>query len=260
MRLTACLAIMLAGSAADAPPPDLAAEARQIVKNYLEMPAIKNPKQKRELLQLLAQIKTPASAEVCRTLLTDQDEWVKHAAIDSLGGMAKRVANITKARLPLKPEFEPAVKGVVPYLIAATGDRLPRVRSAALRALVRTAEARVVDVLRKHLNDPDEHVQFLAACRLTWFKDATGLPVMRRALTGLRANNPPDGHRDYGKAKILMEAFERITGKSFGRIPVTPMACSSHEGVVRSKKQFEVLLSAWDQWWNWKPKPSEPTD
>jgi hypothetical protein len=55
----------------------------------------------------------------------------------------------------------------------------------------------------------------------------------------------------------LLASFERITGKSFGRIPMNPLICSDSRQIPKLEKGYHDLLATWAQWWAWEP-PGNP--
>ena len=94
-----------------------------------------------------------------------------------------------------------------------------------------------------------------AAGFLTEFHDARGLPEMRKALDRLRKGERNDVHR-YWNAGLLLSSFERITGKSFGPLPLNPGLQSVAEKGKDSRETYERLIETWAAWWDWRP-PSE---
>jgi hypothetical protein len=61
----------------------------------------------------------------------------------------------------------------------------------------------------------------------------------------------------YFEAERLPASFERITGKSFGRIPMNPLLASDTRRIPKLEKVYRDLLAAWAQWWAWEP-PGKP--
>ena len=51
----------------------------------------------------------------------------------------------------------------------------------------------------------------------------------------------------------LLASFQRITGKSFGKIPMNPILLSDTRTIAASEKRYRELLDAWAQWWAWEP-------
>jgi HEAT repeat protein len=166
--------------------------------------------------------------------------------------MARRTERIGGKRIQRKPDFAPKVEDLVPHLISAASDKVESNRIAALYALADTREPLAVSELR--LKDPSEKVRLYAACFLTEYQDAAGLPEMRDALARLRRTRPADVLSYYWQAGKLLASFERITGKSFGQIPRNPYLCSVDHGET---KRYKALLDTWAEWWAWEPKAKE---
>jgi len=154
-------------------------------------------------------------------------------------------------------EFTPKVEGLVPCLVAAADDEAQSNRICALYALADTRDPMAVSELRRRLKDPSEKVRFYAACFLTEYQDASGLTEMLAALKRLCRTDPAaDPEYDfeyYSQAERLLASFERITGRSFGRVPMNPSLSSSHPQIVELQKRYNTLLDAWAQWWAWEP-------
>jgi HEAT repeat protein len=236
------------------------------------MREVKNPWQRYELAvkfrSTCSAFDTDESVALLCELLTDHDEKIRCEAIRGLHGMARRTERIGGKRIQRKRDFAPKVGGLVPYLISAASDKVDSNRIVALYALADTREPLAVSELRKKLKDPSELVRSLAACLLTEYQDATGLPEMRNALDRLRSINLPLAldMLYYDEAEMLLASFERITGKSFGRIPpnpsripLNPNLCSDTRQIQKQniKKRYNTLLDTWAEWWAWEPKAEE---
>ena len=193
------------------------------------------------------------SVELLCKLLDDPDEQVRRQAINDLRMMARRTNRIGGKRIQQGPEFEPEVEGLVPYLVSATNDPVELNRICALYALADTRDPLAVLELRNRLEDPSENVRFHAACFLTEYQDASGLPEMRDALTRLIGTDPVDEFSYYSTAEMLLASFERIIGKSFGEIPLNPSLCSSTIEIPLLEESYDNLLVTWAQWWAWEP-------
>ena len=228
------------------------------------MREVKNPWQRYELAvkfrSTCSAFDTDESVALLCELLTDHDEKIRCEAIRGLHGMARRTERIGGKRIQRKPDFAPKVGGLVPYLISAASDKVDSNRIVALYALADTRDPLAVSSLRNKLKDPSERVRSLAACFLTEYQDATGLPEMRKALDRLRSINPQHLALDisyYYEAERLLSSFERITGKSFGRIPLNPSLCSDTRQIRNIEKHYNTLLGTWAEWWAWEPKAEE---
>ncbi len=70
-------------------------------------------------------------------------------------------------------------------------------------------------------------------------------------LAHLQKTGPKNDSFDYWlNQEMLLASLERITGKSFGDIPMNPTLCSFDNGEV---ERYRDLLDAWSQWWSWQP-------
>jgi HEAT repeat protein len=154
-------------------------------------------------------------------------------------------------------EFAAKVEGLVPYLVAAANDEVESNRICALYALADTRDPLAVWELRRRLKDPSEKVRLYAACFLTEYQDASGLTETLAALKRLCRTDPEaDPEQDfeyYSQAERLLASFERITGRSFGRVPMNPTLSSNLEQMAEFKKRYNALLATWGQWWTWEP-------
>lgn len=225
---------------------------------------VKNPWQRYELAvnftSTCSYFDIEESVALLCELLTDHDEKIRRVAMRGLHGMARRTERIGGKRIQRGPDFAPKVAGLVPYLISAASDKVESNHIAALYALADTRDPLAVSSLRNKLKDPSERVRSLAACFLTEYQDASGLPEMRNALDRLRSINPQHLALDfsyYYEAERLLASFERITGKSFGRIPLNPSLCSDTRRIPDIEKRYSTLLDTWAEWWAWEPKAGE---
>jgi HEAT repeats len=221
-----------------------------------------SPIQRYEIVDWLADnISTRACAELLHRVLKDvrepkdedqaiYEQMVRSTAVGGLRRMARRTDRSGARRVQKGPNFEPAVRGLTPYLISAVNDKAEGVRVSALYALADTLDPVAVDELKKRLEDESPTVRLYAACFLTEYQDAAGLPLMRKALGRLNAADPRNDVTHYSQAEMLLASFERITGKSFGEIPLNPLLASSDRGEAR---RYKELLEVWDAWWNWQP-------
>jgi len=219
------------------------------------LPEIKDSRQRAELVEVLGRhLQSKESAALLCELLKDPDEQVRWQAIHGLRMMARRTGRSGPKRMKRGPDFAPKVEGLVPYLISAASDEVVINRVCALYALADTRDPSAVSELRKRLKDPSEKVRLNAACFLTEYQDAAGLPEMRDALARLQQTRPADALDYYWQAEKLLASFERITGKSFGQIPRNPYLCSVDHGET---KRYKALLDTWAEWWAWEPKAGE---
>ena len=231
------------------------------------LPEVENPRQRYELASTLGDyFHNEESAALLCELLKDPDDKVRRQAIHDLRGMAKRTNRSGGKRIQHRPDFDPKVKGLVPYLVSAANDKAERNRVSALYALADTRHPSAVSELRNRLKDPSKKVRLYAACFLTEYQDATGLPEMRKALNRFRNIDPqrlaPDWsyyHETeiYTEAEMLLASLERIIGKGFGPIPLNPSLCRDFRKKQEVKKRYKALLDTWAEWWAWEPKAEE---
>ena len=168
--------------------------------------------------------------------------------------LARRTNRMGGKRIQRGQEFAPQVEGLVPYLVSAADDKVESNRISALYALADTRDPLAVLELRNRLKDKSKNVRFYAACFLTEYQDASGLPEMRDTLAHLIRTDPIDDFIYYLQAEMLIASFERIIGKSFGQIPLNPSLCSDTRQIPRLKERYDTLLDTWAEWWAWEPK------
>jgi HEAT repeat protein len=182
--------------------------------------------------------------------LDDPDAEVRRKAIHELRMLARRVDRSGGKRIQRGDEFEPQVKGLLPVLIRAAEDKNDLNRFSATYALADTLDPAAVVALRARLKDDSEQVRLSAACLLTEFQDAAGLPEMKKALKRLRERPKIT---DAWDTERLLASFERITGKSFGEIPMNPSIISDSNAAAAATQRYRELLDTWAAWWEWTP-------
>ena len=188
--------------------------------------------------------------------LDDEDPAVRLDAVQRLRPLARRV---DAARPPTGPHGRRVrplkSQGLVPHLVKAAGDKVEANRLAALHALADTLDPAAVAALRAALKDDTDAVRLLAACLLTEYEDSSGLAEMKRALTRFREK--PKAARPF-EVERLLASFQRLTGKSFGDIPLyrSPELASDGRTAAATEKKFRELLDAWAAWWAWEPGKS----
>jgi len=224
------------------------------------LPKVENPRQRYDLASMLGDhFHTEESAALLCGLLKDPDERVRWQAIHGLRMMARRTDRSGGKRVRRRPDFAPKVQGLVPYLISAADDKAERNRVCALYALADTRDPSAVLEMRNRLKDQSEKVRLYAACFLTEYQDAAGLPEMRKALTRCRSIDVQRlavelDYSYYHEAELLLASLERIIGKNFGPIPLNPTLCSDLRKMRDIKKRYKALLDTWAEWWAWEPK------
>ena len=259
---------------------------------FFLLPEVKAKRQRIEIADLLGtKLQTKKSAEILCGMLKDPNEDVRGDVIHSLRMLARRTDRTGPSRKQSIPdtrtseekekaarqgisytnrqmilpkdeklqgsvEFEPKVAGLVPYLISVANDPAERNRINVLYALADSRDSLAVAELRNALKDPSEKVRLYAACFLTEYQDATGLFEMQRAL-GRLCTEPDDELDYYRQAEMLLASYERITGKSFGQIPMNPSLLSDGRRMEQIRKTYKALLNNWSQWWSWQAMPIE---
>ena len=220
-------------------------------------------KQRYEIVGMLGDyIHTRECAELLHDVMQDvrehatvYEELVRSSAVHGLRMMGRRTARSGGKRIRRMPDFEPKVRGLVPYMISAANDQAERVRVSALYALADSREPAAVAELRNRLKDRSEKVRLYAACFLTEYQNAAGLSEMRKALGRLKKTEKieiEDDFSHYGRIEMLLASFERITGKSFGEIPLNPTLNSNFIDPPE-KERYKELLDTWHTWWTWQP-------
>jgi len=246
--------------------PDEAADAIEQV-----LPQVTDPRRRAELAEALGQyVPTRKSGMLLCELLKDPDEHVRWQAIHGLRMLTMRTNRMGGQRTDpgrlIEPkdectnplaEFAPKVEGLVPCLVSAADDPVEANRLCALYALADSRDPLAVAELRHRLKDSSEDVRLYAACFLTEYQDASGLPEMRAALARFQQTDPNMNTDFYLEAEHLLASFERITGKSFGPIPMNPLLSSDTREIPKLEASYHTLLTTWAQWWAWEP-PAKP--
>jgi len=215
--------------------------------------------QRLELTRMLLHIHTRECTELLHRVAEDVqvlddendtlcEDIVRQTAVLGLGRMAKRTDRTGHQRIPQGSDFSAKVPGLVPYLVSATDDKAVRVRLTALTGLANCRDPRAIPALRACLKDTNAEVRRYAACYLTEYHDATGLPEMRAVLSRLK--DARIGTELYA-LEMLFASFERIMGKSFGKIPTLDCVWEATE--IRRCRE---LHDAWTAWWDWQPVQS----
>ena len=262
--------------------PDTAIESVRVSLSKIE-----DQQQRRELVEAVGKFfRTEESAQLFCELLEDADDQIRGKAIHGLRLLSRRTdrfgstrtirlrkpgsgrekENRIRQRLQNNKKeteheaggaevFEPIVKGLLPYLIKAANDRNEQNRVSALYALADTRQEGAVKELRRRLKDSSARVRFLAACFLTEYNDASGLDELKSSIKRFSKNKSSDTiYFDSGK---LIASFERITGKSFGTIPMPPALYSDLKQMEKAEKQYRYLIDVWAKWWAWEPGKNE---
>jgi hypothetical protein len=213
--------------------------------------------QRREMVQALGVIQTPASTRVMLPLLADQDDTIRQTAISSLsdrlgtsaerGGTDDLLPAFAKALAVEKDEFWRT-------FICARVVRARQPISPADQPDARLS-AQATDLLRERLkNDPSPVTRFWAACSLTEFGDNSGLVELEKGALTMQAQNvlaretSAEGMtRDYSLDR-LVPALERATGQKFGPVPLNPEIASDLHAIPRLATQRQELLDKIVAW------------
>lgn len=238
------------------------AEAMPVVEQALFDSA--SPKQRLEIVGSIANIHTNQCADLLCRVLKDvrepegennvmYEELVRSSACHGLRKMARRIDCSGGKRVVHGAAYEPTVSGLVPNLIMAAHDPAERVRVTAMYALADCRDPLAVAELKRRLKDNSEKVRLYAACFLTEYENASGLLELRKAISRFRGtrSDSKDSFERYLQMEMLLASLERITGKSFGEIPLNPLWSSRSDGY--EVKQYEDLLDRWQAWWDWQP-------
>jgi hypothetical protein len=213
------------------------------------LPSLTNDLARAELAEMLGRnIQTRESAAVLSKLLKDRDEGVRGAALHGLRLMAARIDRGGRVGVQAEPAHDPKVSGLVPILIPMADDPASIIRISALYALADTREPDAIAEIRKHLRDQDEKVRLTAACLLTEVHDASGLPELRAALTRLHSPGARQQHLFFYEAEPLLLALGRITGQSFGEVPMNPTVSSNFDQMKELVDEYYRLIDAWAKW------------
>jgi HEAT repeat protein len=187
------------------------------------------------------------AADSLVALLDHEEVRIRAGAVQNLGRLAASIDRRGVVEVPRGPQFPPLVSGIIQYLVQASADEDPGVRTRALFALADTRRPVARDALAAHLRDPAPHVRLTAACLLTEFHDDAGMKELGLALERLTApTGTPDPRRDT-EAEHLLAALTRITGTSLGPIPPQP-GVSSVSRKPGAPGPYDELLAKWKTW------------
>jgi len=220
--------------------------------------------QRLDLLAALSRLHTRECAEllyrVSRDMRAGEDETprfqeatVRAAAVNGLDRMAAGVLRSGIRRSLSGPGFKPAVSGLLPYLVAAASDGEEIVRFSAITGLANTGDPAAVAELRNRLEDTSPVIRFHAACFLTEYQDASGLPELQAFLRRSLESWP---EVDHSRVEMLLASFERLAGKSLGDIPdsMSGDVRLADGGFIPARTlRYRELLLAWASWWNSHP-------
>jgi HEAT repeat protein len=212
----------------------------------------KNAGRRAELVETLREFASKESAELLVRALTDESPKVRGNAIHVMRLLARKVDRAGGKREQRAAWEKPKVEGLVPHLIKAADDAEETNRWTCLYALADTLDPAAVERIRAGLKDESETVRMHAACLLSEFNDASGVEELKRALVRVRATPANDPMRWFDAERVVA-SMERLTGKSFGRLPVNPLILSDTRQIAQGEREYERILGAWAGWWEWQP-------
>jgi hypothetical protein len=76
---------------------------------------------------------------------------------------------------------------------------------------------------------------------------------LREAMKRVRNYGPDESVLFHLEAEQLLLALERITGKSFGAIPMNPMLSSDSRKGAEYDQEYHRLVKAWGEWLDKSP-------
>ena len=205
-----------------------------------------------ELVETLLAFPSKASADVLVRSLVDPSAHVRRNAMHILRLFSRKVDRIGGKREQRAAWARPKVEGLVPHLIKAADDPDEINRTSCLYALADTLDPAAVDRIRTALRDASDSVRMTAACMLSEFNDSSGIEELKAALARVRAAPASDPMR-LMNAERIVASMERLTGKSFGRLPMNPMLMSDSRMAADAHREYERVVSAWAAWWAWHP-------
>jgi hypothetical protein len=218
------------------------------------LPAITDTRQRFDLLMLLARhVPSRETADLFTDLFKDPNEDLRSQALFGLRMLASRIDPSGRRGTQPEPAHPPKVDGLVPVLISAAKDASPQIRGSALYALADTRDPQAIAELRLMLQDAGQDIRLTAACLLTEVRDCSGVSEMKEALHRLAQQGATQDPRFYLDAENLILGFERVTGKSFGEVPLHPALYSDAAKGRAASERYHQLLNTWVQWWNWTP-------
>ena len=222
-----------------------------------------DPRHRIELTEALASfLHVPSSADELVLRLKDSQVEVRRQAVAGLRRMSSRVrltGNPQNMRTESKP---PTVPGLVPHLIRALSDEDEWVRANAVIGLAETLDPVALEAIRSSLQDPSKMVRLRAASLLSFFNDGSGLPVLQQSFERIVDTIDKPDVMFYAEAKLIIQAFGRITDVDLGPVPMQPALVSDANRIPEIKKQWNNLIAKWHQWWNEHPdfRPKDSAD
>ncbi|MGD0100745.1 MAG: hypothetical protein ABSC60_10410 [Acidobacteriota bacterium] len=200
--------------------------------------------QKHQLATALATIKTPASTKALLALLPDSDDEFRTAAIEGLTvGIIRHVSDSDSDQVfsalirqaPLE-KIEGSRSRICMVMLYLAGKVAPGARKTDPLAVS------AVDMLQGRLkNDESSQVRFEAACALAEFYDFSGKEELKKAIPAMHSLAGPA----LGRA---VSAIEKISGKTFGPVPLDPILASDTRAIPALRDQRQALLDKLAEW------------
>jgi hypothetical protein len=200
--------------------------------------------QKNQLATALATIKTSASTKALLALLPDSDDEFRTAAIEGLTGGIMRherdedsdqifSAFIRQAPLEKIEGSRRRICMVMPYLALKVAPGARKTDPLAISA---------VGMLQGRLEDDESsQVRFEAACALAEFDNFSGKGELKNAIPAMHSFAGPA----LGRA---VSAIEKISGKTFGPVPLDPILVSDTSTIPTLLDQRQALLDKLAEW------------
>jgi HEAT repeat protein len=200
--------------------------------------------QKNQLATALATVKTPAGTKALLALLPDPDDEFRTAAIQGLtvsiirhenDGDSDQVFSALIKQAPLE-KFENSRSRICMVMLYLAGKVAPGARNTDPLAVS------AVGMLRGRLKDDESsQVRFEAACALAEFYDFSGKEELKKAIPAMHSLAGPA----LGRA---VSAIEKISGKTFGLVPLDPILASDTRAIPALRDQRQALLDKLAEW------------
>jgi hypothetical protein len=200
--------------------------------------------QQNQLATALATVKTPAGTKALLALLSDPDNEFRTAAIHGLTAGIMRHENdgdidqVFSALIKQAPseQFEGSRSRICMVMSYLAGKVAPGVRKANPLAVS------AVGMLQGRLKDDESpQVRFEAACALAEFDDFSGKEELKKVVPAMDSFAGPA----LGRA---VSAIEKISGKTFGSVPLDPILASDTRTIPALRDQRQALLDKLAEW------------
>jgi hypothetical protein len=207
-------------------------------------PSAASRTQQNQLATALATIKTPASTKALLALLPDPNDEFRTPAIEGLTGGIMRherdddsnqifSALIKQASLEKIEGSRSRICMVMPYLASKVAPGARKTDPLAVSA---------VSMLQGRLKDDESsQVRFEAACALAEFDNFSGKEELKNAIPAMHSFAGPA----LGRA---VSAIEKISGKTFGPVPLDPILVSDTSTIPTLLDQRQALLNKLAKW------------